>query len=206
MNKIKIFVMAVMATASICAQAQGGANLLQAGQTLQTGQYLYSAPVNYAYSHKLIMQADGNLVLYLFTKDGTIAPKWSSNTNTAGSYVALQQDGNLVVYRPNGTVAWNSRTGGHAPNPGFKLILENSGELNLFPPGGAQPAMWSANKNPSSSGNMCGSNGSNLPVRSFPTCTVTGIGVKIPGFVAAHCPAEAAAQAAAVGAVLGACS
>lgn len=207
MGKLRFAIMVVLAATAISAKAQGGANVLRAGQVLQTGQYLYSAVLGNAYWHKLIMQGDGNLVLYLYTKDGKVTPKWSTSTNTPGSYVAMQSDGNFVVYRPNGTPAWDSRTGGHALNLGYNIVLWNDGSLNIYPPGPAIP-IWSANKQttPTDPNNICGPNTSSLPVQNFPTCTVTGAGVKIPGFVAAHCSAEAAAQAASVGATLGACS
>lgn len=45
---------------------------------------------------KLIMQTDGNLVLYNDKED----PVWSSNTaRRPNSYVVLQDDGNLVIYQ-----------------------------------------------------------------------------------------------------------
>ncbi|CAG8799354.1 36397_t:CDS:1, partial [Gigaspora margarita] len=58
--------------------------------------------------HRLVMQTDGNLVLY----SGSTAI-WASNTcgKGAGPYrMALQTDGNLVVYAGNGLPMWASNT------------------------------------------------------------------------------------------------
>ncbi|HEU4715352.1 MAG TPA: PA14 domain-containing protein, partial [Candidatus Saccharimonadales bacterium] len=62
-------------------------------------------------STRLIMQSDGNLVLY----NGS-TPVWSTGTNGhSGSYLQVQNDGNLVVYTNyTGTYSWNTETGGQA--------------------------------------------------------------------------------------------
>jgi RHS repeat-associated protein len=62
-------------------------------------------------STRLIMQADGNLVLY----NGS-TPVWSTETNGhSGSYLQVQNDGNLVIYTNyTGTYSWNTETGGQA--------------------------------------------------------------------------------------------
>lgn len=57
----------------------------------------------------LVMQADGNAVIY--SKDGRAL--WATYTNgNPGAYVVLQDDGNIVIYRSNNTPAWHSRTYG----------------------------------------------------------------------------------------------
>jgi predicted Ser/Thr protein kinase len=57
---------------------------------------------------KLIMQTDGNLVLY--DKDGTA--RWASQTSGAGNTAVFQADGNLVVYNAQTQPVWASNTGG----------------------------------------------------------------------------------------------
>jgi hypothetical protein len=58
----------------------------------------------------LIMQGDGNLVLYW----NGVRALWSTGTqNTGADRAVMQGDGNLVVYR-GGTPLWNSRTNGRA--------------------------------------------------------------------------------------------
>ncbi len=57
--------------------------------------------------HRLVLQADGNLVLY-----GTSGPLWASNTDRrGGSSLVLQADGNLVLYGTSGPL-WASNTSG----------------------------------------------------------------------------------------------
>ena len=79
--------------------------------------------------YKLIMQRDGNLVLY--TKDGHVL--W--NTNTQGldvEYCAMQEDGNLVLYlEESARPVWASDTGG---NPGSWLVVQNDGNLVIYKP------------------------------------------------------------------------
>ena len=94
---------------------------LTSGESLQPGQYLQSPNGSY----ELIMQADGNLVLY----QGTVTCPTAScngdalwNSGTGGdndAYVTMQSDGNLVVY-DNGTAVWSSQTAGF---PGDYLQL-----------------------------------------------------------------------------------
>jgi hypothetical protein len=87
----------------------------------------------------LIMQTDGNLVLYqgpcLDTRCGT--PIWASNTQSCGGCVTMQSDGNFVVYGTAGQVAgdacWASGTNGHA---GAYLQLQDDGDLVMYPPPG----------------------------------------------------------------------
>lgn len=70
---------------------------------------------------KLLMQGDGNFVLYWMdanigaysptSMDG-FHPRWSTNTHgNPGAFLALQDDGNLVIYTANNTRAlWASGT------------------------------------------------------------------------------------------------
>jgi hypothetical protein len=55
-----------------------------------------------------VMQDDGNFVVYT----SGYAPVWSSGTAGAGcgAFLALQGDGNLVVYNASSKALWNSRT------------------------------------------------------------------------------------------------
>lgn len=72
---------------------------------------------------KLIMQGDGNLVLYKGTK-----ALWSSKSLVKDSYAVMQSDGNLVVYRKT-TATWHSKTGG---NPGAFLSVQNDGNVVIY--------------------------------------------------------------------------
>lgn len=56
-----------------------------------------------------IMQSDGNLVLYL---EGSGKPVWASGTQgNPGSFLVVQDDGNLVIYKPNCPI-WVTSTNG----------------------------------------------------------------------------------------------
>lgn len=86
----------------------------------------------------LVMQADGNLVLY---QNGTTKALWA--TGTHGKKVAfaiMQGDGNFVVYAPDNTVLWHAGTQG---NPGSVLILQDDGNLVIYAPG--NKAIWASN-------------------------------------------------------------
>ena len=50
---------------------------------------------------QLVMQGDGNLVLYAGAQ-----PLWATGTTTAGSRFVVQVDGNLVIYSPSGPPIW----------------------------------------------------------------------------------------------------
>jgi hypothetical protein len=102
-----------------------GANVLGMDQTLHEGEALHSSDGRY----DLLMQTDGNLVLY---DHGTAI--WSTNTQgNPGSSLVMQGDGNLVVYRPNGTAIWNTNTWGTAAD---RLVLYDDGDLVLLDPTG----------------------------------------------------------------------
>jgi len=82
----------------------------------------------------LIMQTDGNLVLYRFLTGGRHIARWSTGTNDQiVTQAVMQGDGNFVVYGPHGAL-WNSGTHG---NPGAWLVLQNDGNLVIYDASGA---------------------------------------------------------------------
>jgi hypothetical protein len=87
---------------------------------------------------KLIMQTDGNLVLYMGAR-----ALWASNTVGCGGCVSMQGDGNLVVYDSGGQLpghgCWASGTNGHTP---ATLALQNDGNLVLY---SGPTAVWATN-------------------------------------------------------------
>jgi hypothetical protein len=116
-------------------------NTLNAGNSLNIGQTLVSD------DHVLIMQHDGNLVLYQGGAEGTPTAVWA--TATSGQQPAfqpvradLQEDGNFVLYSASKVPAWTSSTEG---NPGSKLVLQDSGNLVIYDPSN-QP-LWASNTN-----------------------------------------------------------
>jgi hypothetical protein len=56
---------------------------------------------------KLVMQSDGNLVIY----DRVGLPVWSSGTHGHdGAHLAVQDDGNVVIYSPDSHALWDTGT------------------------------------------------------------------------------------------------
>jgi hypothetical protein len=120
-------------------QASGAAaqsTILYPGDSLRFGTINMMVSGNF---HSLIMQRDGNLVLYSPT-NGAI---WSTNTFWGpDTHVDMQLDGNLVVYNNYGPV-WASQTSGH---PFSCLALQDDGNLVIYIDCGQYPgnAVWSS--------------------------------------------------------------
>jgi hypothetical protein len=82
--------------------------------------------------YTLILQLDGNLVLY---KAGGTA-LWSTSTfGQTASYATQQTDGNFVLYGPSGAL-WASNTDG---NQGTTLVVQDDGNLVIY---GSSGALW----------------------------------------------------------------
>ncbi|MDI1435954.1 matrixin family metalloprotease [Polyangium sorediatum] len=70
---------------------------------------LWATGTNGAGGDRVLMQEDGNLVIY----NASGHPVWATNTpGTSNRYanLAVQNDGNVVLYRTGGGVAWASNT------------------------------------------------------------------------------------------------
>jgi hypothetical protein len=90
---------------------------------------------------RLIMQSDGNLVLYRVSDYRAI---WSSNTANTGAYRAIMQyDGNFVVYTgTNVAVAkWATHTVGQPAN---YLLVQDDGNLVIYSVG-SNTVQWTSN-------------------------------------------------------------
>ncbi|HUD10507.1 MAG TPA: hypothetical protein VMR28_02420 [Candidatus Saccharimonadales bacterium] len=91
---------------------------------LYPGQSINTADGHY----KLVLQSDGNLVLY----DNNGKPLWASGTNgDSTAFLAMQGDGNLVLYGTNGSPLWYSGTSG---NSDLRLVTQQDGNLVLYNP------------------------------------------------------------------------
>ena len=96
---------------------------LTGGQSLSAGQSITSANGRYT----LIMQGDGNLVLY-----ASNSPLWSSGTNgNSGAYAVMQTDGNFVIYGPGGPAIWASGTWG---DYNAEIRMQCDGNLVIYTP------------------------------------------------------------------------
>lgn len=89
-------------------------------------------------AYMLIVQNDGNLVLYF---NGVA--KWSSGTVGSGSNNSLimQGDGNLVLYSSSGKVLWASGTKGS----GNYLQIQDDGNLVIY--NSSNTSLWATNTN-----------------------------------------------------------
>lgn len=104
---------------------------LGSGQILLSGQKVQSVDRKYS----LVLQADGNLVLYSPTK-----AIWASNTSgRPASYLTLQSDGNLVLYASSGAPLWASGTYGQ---PSVEAIAQQDGNFVLY---SSTQATWASN-------------------------------------------------------------
>ena len=110
------------------------ADSLEKGQKLLPGERITSTNGDYY----LIMQNDGNLVLYKKVGSGKEA-LWSSKTTGKPSARAVMQwDGNFVIYSNTSGALWSSNT--HVNNPA-KLVMQNDGNLVIYKTDGT--AIWS---------------------------------------------------------------
>jgi len=105
---------------------------LGGGEHLEPGWYLESPNRNCL----LVMQQDGNLVLY----SAELRALWASNTRGVAVAEALMQlDGNFVIYSKTGRAVWATVTDRH---PGARLTVDNSAQVAVISPSGA--VLWSA--------------------------------------------------------------
>lgn len=109
-------------------------NSLQANQQLN----VYGELVSNSRIFNLILQSDGNLVLYRTT---FTLPLWASNTQGMPvDHVIMQADGNLVAYSAAGVALWATNTAG---NPGASLQLQDDGNLVVYDNAGHP--LWASN-------------------------------------------------------------
>lgn len=112
--------------------ASNGAKVgLAPGEVLTAGQTINSPNGRY----RMVMQGDGNLVLYVHGK-----ALWSSVTNgNPGAFVGMQGDGNLVVYSAGKVALWASGTD---QRPGSRLYLQDDGNAVIYE---GSRARWASN-------------------------------------------------------------
>lgn len=112
--------------------------VLGPGDFLERNDYIRSPSGRLA----LILQGDGNLVLYDLAPDGyTPGMKhalWATGTQGSDTTRAtVQTDGNLVLTNDSGTPRWASGTQGHASS---SLFAQDDGNVVLYDGGGK--AVW----------------------------------------------------------------
>lgn len=103
---------------------------LSPGQQLTVGESLVSADGRFT----LILQQDGNLVLY----GPQHQPLWDSKTDNRPSHrVTMQTDGDLVIYDGNDSTLWKSGTDGFSDS---ELVVQNNGNVVIYGTNGH--ALW----------------------------------------------------------------
>ncbi|OQR63782.1 hypothetical protein B6E66_11990 [Streptomyces maremycinicus] len=85
-------------------------------------------------TRSLVIQEDGNFVVY----DQDRTARWAAKTSGEGNSARFQADGNLVVYNSGGRAVWASRTDGH---PGAVLVFEADGDVVIK---SGDTVLWSA--------------------------------------------------------------
>lgn len=117
---------------AVCILSSCKNDILVAGEKLEVNEVLVSNNRKY----KLIMQENGDLVLY----SGINIPMWSSFTaGQAITTLVLEKNGELVLYGEQGKIFWKTETSGNA---NAYLLLQDDGNLVLCNNG---RAIWSTN-------------------------------------------------------------
>jgi hypothetical protein len=107
-------------------------DILYENQQLNVNESLVSANGRY----KLVMQGDGNLVIYNASNTGI----WSSGTwGKKIIYAAMQSDGNFVLYDNNYVAQFSSNTWNKV---GSYMVMQNDGNLVIYQRGVAR---WGSN-------------------------------------------------------------
>jgi hypothetical protein len=122
-------------------------NTLNPGEQLTIGQQLQSDNGLYA----LVMQQDGNLVLYEGITGSTGTAVWATNTNNPQSLArpvraVMQPDGNFVLYSAQNNPVWAVGTAqnvGTTIVSGSRLVLQNNRNLILRSPQNTR--VWASN-------------------------------------------------------------
>ncbi|MEJ2851885.1 MULTISPECIES: hypothetical protein [unclassified Saccharothrix] len=101
--------------------APGGDRVVR-GEKLTAGQYRTSRDGRF----RLVMQSDGNLVLYTATGEAL----WHTHTNGSGAtHAVLQHDGNFVLYTADGVAKWHTNTWNTTCD---RLVVQNDSNVVLY--------------------------------------------------------------------------
>lgn len=108
-----------------------GSNHMNPGDTMYSGSYVQSADG----LHQLVLQGDGNLVLY----GPAYHVLWNIGTQGhSGTYLNLQYGGNLILYEPGNIPLWTDNVSATAGN----ATLQNDGNFVEYDSNGL--AVWSS--------------------------------------------------------------
>lgn len=121
MRAVVLALVLITAGLVVPATSVGAASTLSGDGTLYAGQALVSPNG----SHRLVMQGDGNLVLYR----GAAALFSTETGGNPGARAVMQRDGNLVVYSRTGWPLWNS---GPVETGGPRLVVQDDGNAVIY--------------------------------------------------------------------------
>src|ERR1041385_3340101 len=108
---------------------------LRPGESLTPGQAVSSCDGRF----HLVMQGDGNLVLYQGVPAQPMTALWATNTwGTSGQTAVMQWDGNFVLYDAGWNALWASNTWNY---PGAYLAMQNDGNVVVY---SGPSAPWSS--------------------------------------------------------------
>lgn len=115
-----------------CPDISQEAPSIQSGQAISVNQRVASCDGD----HYLLLQPDGNLVLYTSSN----SPLWASGTQgESSSQAVMQNDGNFVIYDSSGAALWASGTSG---NSGAYLAVQDDGNVVIYTSSGP---VWATN-------------------------------------------------------------
>ncbi|MFI8219996.1 hypothetical protein [Streptomyces sp. NPDC085932] len=113
--------------------------VIDGGTTLKAG-WQYQANLT-----RLVMQSDGNLVMYRLRDNKAI---WASRTHgNPGAYAVMQKDGNFVIYDASNRFLWHTNTYGHE-STGAWAVMQNDGNFVIYKSNGGPGrggALWASN-------------------------------------------------------------
>lgn len=109
----------------------------QALSTLAGGQYIRPGHALYSPDHQyvLVMQTDGNLVLYSAAGQAL----WDTGTTGQNTVATFQRNGDFLVYSSHAHVLWNTRT---RAATGAYVTVQDSGDVVLMS-GPSGSVLWS---------------------------------------------------------------
>ena len=121
--KETIGILAGSVLASVLFSLPAFAQVLNPGDTLSQGEAIRSANDEY----ELILQDDGNLVLYDLGRKRRVL--WSTRTQgRAVRRATMQKDGNFVLYGYDRKPVWDTGTQGYAAY----LVVQNDGNVVIY--------------------------------------------------------------------------